>query len=492
MALEAVRQQQRRGWRAGNLKRRGMAICVSRPVPEDLGSDIEDRDEALQLDLTEAERSRKPRVEACSERGVLASLGLGLLVRGLFTIRVADPLGLHDQPVYTDIPVSQAAIPDLSCRNLYLQLCRGPPGNGASSYDKREKIAKQKARQLAKKSKLKRLLGRMDGAPCTAPVDNVAALDQLLSSSRDDTASGGDLIRQQGARSHKPRPAARPAAQTEEQPTSQPAEEPDCPAASAPMLPAQRLTPTVQQAQQRSSSRPTKNHAVMVKPPDMTPARGTAGSAPDKPALALHPAPQASGRAAKRLRQQDAGGGQQQQPTAHTMAARQQPSAAATAAAGAAAAAATALQSTAVRVAGMVRAKTAGKKADSNGKQLGSEQLGGKQLKGKQLESKEGPAQASVGQASRPLSRMQRLMSQAAQHKADMAAARQAPLWPIVQEPLALLWLQEEAARAAHSAYAQQAQKGRQQQKQAFFKRTRTGQPLMRYRVEKILQALQS
>ncbi|GFH18300.1 uncharacterized protein HaLaN_15075 [Haematococcus lacustris] len=178
--------------------------------------------------------------------------------------------------------------------------------SAGNSYDKREKIAKQKARQLAKKSKLKRLLGRMDGAPCTAPVDNVAALDQLLSSSRDDTASG--------------------------------------------------------------------------------------------------------------------------------------------------------------------------KKADSNGKQLGNEQLGGKQLKGQQLESKEGPAQASVGQASRPLSRMQRLMSQAAQHKADMAAARQA----------------EEAARAAHSAYAQQAQKGRQQQKQAFFKRTRTGQPLMRYRVEKILQALQS
>ncbi|KAJ9526617.1 hypothetical protein QJQ45_017626 [Haematococcus lacustris] len=35
------------------------------------------------------------------------------------------------KPVYTDIPVSQAAIPDLSCRNLFLQLCRGPPGNGA-------------------------------------------------------------------------------------------------------------------------------------------------------------------------------------------------------------------------------------------------------------------------------------------------------------------------------------------------------------------------
>ncbi|KAJ9511867.1 hypothetical protein QJQ45_004548 [Haematococcus lacustris] len=75
----------------------------------------------------------QPRVEACSERAVLASLLLGLLVRGLFTIHVADPLGLHDQPVYTDIPVSQAAIPDLSCRNLFLQLCRGPPGNGANT-----------------------------------------------------------------------------------------------------------------------------------------------------------------------------------------------------------------------------------------------------------------------------------------------------------------------------------------------------------------------
>ncbi|KAJ9534065.1 hypothetical protein QJQ45_002063 [Haematococcus lacustris] len=147
-----------------------------RPVPEDPDSDIEDRDEALQPDLTEAQQNRKvfgearaardrdntyhgrkckiahlidhlpqelwdafladavqPRVEAISERGVLASLLLGLLVRGLFTIRVADPLGLHDQPVYTDIPVSQAAIPDLSCRNLFLQLVRGPPGNGANT-----------------------------------------------------------------------------------------------------------------------------------------------------------------------------------------------------------------------------------------------------------------------------------------------------------------------------------------------------------------------
>ncbi|KAJ9514222.1 hypothetical protein QJQ45_012196 [Haematococcus lacustris] len=149
---------------------------VPKPVPEDPDDDILDRDEALQPDLTEAERNRKasgearaardshntyhgrkcklahlidhlpqelwdafladavqPRVEACSERAVLASLLLGLLVRGLFTIYIADPLGLHGQPVYTDILVSQAAIPDLSCRNLFLQLCRGLPGNGANT-----------------------------------------------------------------------------------------------------------------------------------------------------------------------------------------------------------------------------------------------------------------------------------------------------------------------------------------------------------------------
>ncbi|KAJ9509323.1 hypothetical protein QJQ45_001765 [Haematococcus lacustris] len=64
---------------------------------------------------------------------LIANLVLGFLVRGLFTIHVADPLGLHDQPVDTAIPVSQAAIPDLSCRNLFLQLCRGPPGNGANT-----------------------------------------------------------------------------------------------------------------------------------------------------------------------------------------------------------------------------------------------------------------------------------------------------------------------------------------------------------------------
>ncbi|KAJ9526258.1 hypothetical protein QJQ45_009736 [Haematococcus lacustris] len=75
----------------------------------------------------------QPRMKACSKRAVIGSLLLGFLVRGLFTIHVADPLGLHGQPVYTDIPVSQAAIPDLSCRNLCLQLCRGLPGDRANT-----------------------------------------------------------------------------------------------------------------------------------------------------------------------------------------------------------------------------------------------------------------------------------------------------------------------------------------------------------------------
>ncbi|KAJ9534066.1 hypothetical protein QJQ45_002064 [Haematococcus lacustris] len=35
-------------------------------------------------------------------------------LRDLFTMHLADPLDLHGQPVYTDIPVSQAAIPDLN------------------------------------------------------------------------------------------------------------------------------------------------------------------------------------------------------------------------------------------------------------------------------------------------------------------------------------------------------------------------------------------
>ncbi|KAJ9515362.1 hypothetical protein QJQ45_016361 [Haematococcus lacustris] len=135
-------------------------------LPSSSPSSSEDRDEALQPDLTEARAAHdrdntyhgkkcklahlivhlsqelwdafladavQPRVEACSERAVLASLLFGLFVRGLFTIHVADPLGLHGQPVYTKIPVTQAAIPDLSCRNLFLQLCRGLPGNGANT-----------------------------------------------------------------------------------------------------------------------------------------------------------------------------------------------------------------------------------------------------------------------------------------------------------------------------------------------------------------------
>ncbi|GFH25273.1 hypothetical protein HaLaN_23211, partial [Haematococcus lacustris] len=76
-------------------------------VPEDLGSDIEDRDEALQPDLTEAERNRKTSGEARAARDR----------DNTYHGRKSDPQGLHDQPVYTDIPVSQAAIPDLSCRN---------------------------------------------------------------------------------------------------------------------------------------------------------------------------------------------------------------------------------------------------------------------------------------------------------------------------------------------------------------------------------------
>ncbi|GFH21622.1 hypothetical protein HaLaN_18966, partial [Haematococcus lacustris] len=63
---------------------------VPRPVPEDLPAKG-----------TPHTTAGNPRVEAISERAVLASLLLGLLVRGLFTIHVADPLGLHDQPLET-------------------------------------------------------------------------------------------------------------------------------------------------------------------------------------------------------------------------------------------------------------------------------------------------------------------------------------------------------------------------------------------------------
>ncbi|KAJ9513662.1 hypothetical protein QJQ45_015419 [Haematococcus lacustris] len=134
-------------------------------VPEDPDFDIVDRDEAGQPDLAEAQRKRKasgearaarsrnntfharkvklahlvdhlpqalwdaflddavqPRVEAISERGVI---GLP-----------PDQLDAQGQPLsYTDtnIPVSAADIPNLSCRNLYLQLCRGLPGEGENT-----------------------------------------------------------------------------------------------------------------------------------------------------------------------------------------------------------------------------------------------------------------------------------------------------------------------------------------------------------------------
>ncbi|KAJ9504947.1 hypothetical protein QJQ45_013609 [Haematococcus lacustris] len=150
---------------------------VPRAVPEDPDFDIVDRDEAAQPVLTEAQRRRKasgevraarfrdnafyarnaklahltghlpqelwdaflkravrPRVKAISERGVVGSLLLGFLVRGFFTLHAADQLDAQGQPLTytdTDIPVSAADIPDLSCRKLFRQLCRGLPGEGS-------------------------------------------------------------------------------------------------------------------------------------------------------------------------------------------------------------------------------------------------------------------------------------------------------------------------------------------------------------------------
>ncbi|KAJ9507464.1 hypothetical protein QJQ45_006460 [Haematococcus lacustris] len=158
-------------------KKRRTGVGVPRAVPEDPDSDIVDRDEAAQPVLTEAQRRRKasgevraarfrdnafyarnaklahltghlpqelwdaflkravrPRVKAISERGVVGSLLLGFLVRGFFTLHAADQLDAQGQPLTytdTDIPVSAAAIPDLSCRKLFRQLCRGLPGEGS-------------------------------------------------------------------------------------------------------------------------------------------------------------------------------------------------------------------------------------------------------------------------------------------------------------------------------------------------------------------------
>ncbi|KAJ9517962.1 hypothetical protein QJQ45_004276 [Haematococcus lacustris] len=160
-------------------KKRRTGVGGPRAVPEDPDFDIDDRDEAGQPDLTEAQRKRKasgearaarsrdntfharkakldhlidhlpqelwdafleravrPRVKGISERGVIGSLLLGFLVRDLFTLHVADQLDAQGQPLSytdTDIPVSAADIPNLSCRNLFLQLCRGLPGEGENT-----------------------------------------------------------------------------------------------------------------------------------------------------------------------------------------------------------------------------------------------------------------------------------------------------------------------------------------------------------------------
>ncbi|KAJ9526015.1 hypothetical protein QJQ45_009442 [Haematococcus lacustris] len=154
-------------------KKRRTGVGGPRAVPEDPDFN---RDEAAQPDLTEAQRKRKasgearaarsrdntfharkaklahltdhlpqalwdafleravrPRVKAISEPGVIGSLLLGFLVRGLFTLHAADQLDAQGQPLSytdTDIPVSAADIPDLDCDNLFRQLCRGLPGEG--------------------------------------------------------------------------------------------------------------------------------------------------------------------------------------------------------------------------------------------------------------------------------------------------------------------------------------------------------------------------
>ncbi|KAJ9520255.1 hypothetical protein QJQ45_030284, partial [Haematococcus lacustris] len=101
-------------------------------VPEDPDSDIEDRDEALQPDLTEAQRNKKdkiahlidhlpqelwdaflddavqPRVEAISERAVLASLLFGLLLQ---LVRGLPGNGANTRP-----NAAVAAHPDLRAR----------------------------------------------------------------------------------------------------------------------------------------------------------------------------------------------------------------------------------------------------------------------------------------------------------------------------------------------------------------------------------------
>ncbi|GFH30636.1 hypothetical protein HaLaN_29523 [Haematococcus lacustris] len=122
-------------------KKRLTGVGVSRAVPEDPDFDIVDRDEAAQPVLTEAQRRRKASGEVRAARfrdnafyARNANLLLGFLVRGFFTLHAADQLDAQGQPLTytdTDIPVSAADIPDLSCRKLFRQLCRGLPGEGS-------------------------------------------------------------------------------------------------------------------------------------------------------------------------------------------------------------------------------------------------------------------------------------------------------------------------------------------------------------------------
>ncbi|KAJ9517310.1 hypothetical protein QJQ45_016678, partial [Haematococcus lacustris] len=88
---------------------------VPRPVPEDPDNDILFRDEAVQPDLTDAQRKRKAFGEA------RAACDRNNTYHGR-KCKLAHLTG-H----------LRAAIPDLSCRDLCLQLCRGLPGAGANT-----------------------------------------------------------------------------------------------------------------------------------------------------------------------------------------------------------------------------------------------------------------------------------------------------------------------------------------------------------------------
>ncbi|KAL6745979.1 hypothetical protein V8C86DRAFT_3035098 [Haematococcus lacustris] len=69
-------------------------------------------------------------VEACSKRALLASLLLGLMMRGCFTRVTALADG---QELLEEIAAEDADIPNLAERNLYLQLGRGLPPPGMQS-----------------------------------------------------------------------------------------------------------------------------------------------------------------------------------------------------------------------------------------------------------------------------------------------------------------------------------------------------------------------